>query len=165
MRNCILRRSPTWAVLGLLGAAGCGGDLHPVRGKVTLDDGTPVNGGMVVFQSKDTRDAVTARGEIQADGSYRLGTHKPGDGVPVGAYRVLIAPPPPENPDARFAAPPFDERYTDFDTSGLEFVVQSSANEFPIQLKRGPTGPIRNPKRMTHNPTHSPRSSTHGRRR
>jgi hypothetical protein len=133
---------PRWGwILSLLplGVAGCGGDLHSVRGNVTLDDGTPLTSGMVVFESKDMQPTVTARGEIQPDGSYRLGTRKLGDGAPAGAYRVLIVPPPPDDPRDRFVKPPFDERYTDFRTSGLEFVVQSGTNEFPIQLTRNRT--------------------------
>jgi hypothetical protein len=135
MTNRVLRWS--WLLVVLAAGTGCG-RMNSVSGKVTFDDGAPVPGGLVVFESKDQEPAITARAEIQPDGSYRLGTHKPGDGAPAGVYRVLIAPPPPEDPRDRFAPPPFEERYTDFRTSGLEFEVKSGSNELPIQLKRNP---------------------------
>jgi hypothetical protein len=137
MNNRIFHWS--WLLLLPVAGTGCGG-MNSVSGKVAFDDGAPVTGGMLVFESKDKEPAVTARAEIQPDGSYRLGTHKPGDGAPAGVYRVLVAPPPPQDPRDRFAPPPFEERYTDFSTSGLEFEVKSGSNEFPIQLQRNPKG-------------------------
>jgi hypothetical protein len=133
-------RISRWGLFLLLplASAGCGGDLNSVSGKVTFEDGTPVTGGMVVFESKDAKPAVTARAPIESDGSYRIGTRKPGDGAPAGVYRVLISLPPPDDPRGRFAKPPFDARYTDFSTSGLECEVKSGSNDFPIQLKRNP---------------------------
>jgi hypothetical protein len=120
------------AAVFLLGAAGCGG-YHPVRGTVTYPDGTPVSKGIVVFERKDGGKAVTARGEIQADGTYQLGTEKTGDGAPAGKYRVLVTPRV-ENPDAPEVT--FDRRFADFNTSGLEFEVTSGDNDFPIQVTR-----------------------------
>jgi hypothetical protein len=133
-----LRRAPAAAIaLLLLGTAGCGPRLYPVRGKVTLGDGKPLTEGMVVFERKgEAKEAVTARGEIEADGSYRLGTHRPGDGAPAGTYRVLVAPKSDPNAVDRPAQPPpFDPRYADFKTSGLEFeVTLGGPNDFPITV-------------------------------
>ncbi len=123
----------------LLAAAGCGPRLYPVRGKVALADGRPVTEGMVVFERKgEAKEAVTARGEIQPDGSYRLSTHRPGDGAPPGTYRVLVAPKTDPNAvDRAPQPPPFDPRYADFSTSGLECEVKAGgANEFPITVKK-----------------------------
>jgi hypothetical protein len=120
----------------LVALAGCGGGQCPVRGKVIFDDGSPVTGGLVVFESKDAQPAVTARGAIQADGSYALGTHKADDGVPPGVYRVLLSPPAPAELTRRKPKPPFDERYLDFRTSGLECEVHAGTNEFPIRVAR-----------------------------
>jgi hypothetical protein len=127
------------AVLLLLGAAGCGSGLYPVQGKVTLDDGTSVTGGIVVFESRGEQ-PITARGEIQPDGKYQLSTHKPGDGVPPGKYRVLITPPPQVDLEAPRVKPPYDERYTAFATSGLEFEVTAGPNDIPIKLTRAKKG-------------------------
>jgi hypothetical protein len=119
----------------LLAAAGCGQRHYPVGGKVTFEDGTPLTEGMVVFETGQGEKKITARGAIQADGSYQLSTHKPGDGVPPGAYRALIAPPSPKDPENPEKSP-FDERFTDFKTSGLEFTVQAGPNDIPIRVSR-----------------------------
>jgi hypothetical protein len=131
-------RAAAVALVLLLGAVGCGPKLCSVRGKVTYGDGQPVTEGMVVFERKGEEKPVTARGEIQADGSYRLSTHKPDDGAPPGTYRVLVAPKSDPNAVDRAAKPPpFDPRYADFKTSGLEFEVKAGGpNDFPITVKK-----------------------------
>jgi hypothetical protein len=126
--------------LALVGAAGCGSKLYPVTGNVTYPDGKPLSEGMVVFESQDPQNPGTARGEIGTDGSYRLGTNKPGDGLLPGTYRALVAPKYNANlVDGPAKPPPFDPRFMDFKTSGLQFTVTASGpNEFAIQVsKRG----------------------------
>jgi hypothetical protein len=125
------------ALLLLLGAAGCGPRLYPVSGKVTLSDGQPLTKGLVIFEGKEGDKLISARGDIQPDGSFRLGTHRPGDGAPPGKYQVLISPR--ANVDAP-DPPPFNERYTDFKTSGLTFEVTAGSNDFPIRLDRAGKG-------------------------
>ncbi len=140
MTRPAIRQSPHLVLVLLLGSGvGCGGGLHPVHGKVTLEDSTPLTKGLVVFESMEGRTPITARGDIQADGSYRLSTHKPGDGVPPGKYRVLIAAQDYGNIDGLEGPrrpPAFDPRYTDFSTSGLEFEVKAGPNEIPITVTR-----------------------------
>lgn len=116
-------------------AGGCGTALHPVHGKVTLPDGKPVPGGMVVFEGQAGGKTISARGEIAADGSYTMSTNSPGDGVPAGTYKVCVAPPGLANPDAR-TAPPFAEKFSSFDASGLSFEVKPGKNEFPITVTK-----------------------------
>jgi hypothetical protein len=126
--------------LALAGAAGCGSKLYPVTGRVSWPDGKPLTEGMVVFESQDPQNPGTARGEIRADGSYRLGTNQPGDGVHPGTYRALVTPKYNANAVDGPAKPaPFDPRFMDFKTSGLQFTVTSNGpNEFAIQVsKRG----------------------------
>jgi len=122
----------------LMALVGCG-RYAAVGGKVTLDDGTPVSSGTVVFESTDEAKAISARGEIQTDGSYQLSTDRPGDGVLPGKYRVLVAPPPP-NPDLPPVKVVFDSRYSEFATSGLEFEVKSGSNDYPIKLTKAANG-------------------------
>jgi hypothetical protein len=107
---------------------------------VTFADGQPVTSGLVIFEGKDEKQTVTARGAIHTDGTFRLATHKPGDGAPAGKYRVLLVPPPPQDPDVPQAKAPFDERYLEFGTSGLEFDVKAGTNELPIQVSRPKRG-------------------------
>src|SRR5581483_3241072 len=127
------------ALVLLAGAAGCGTRLYPVTGKVTYPDGQPLTEGTVVFESQAAgpdQKLVMARGPIQADGSYALGTYKPGDGAPAGKYRALVAPKYDANAvDTPSREPaPVAARYTRFDTSGLQFEVTAAGpNQFPIQ--------------------------------
>jgi hypothetical protein len=124
------------ALLLLPGAAGCGKGLYPVHGTVTYEDGKPFTNGMVVFESAEGPKPVTARGDVQSDGSYQLSTNKPGDGVPAGKYRVLVSPRVDISADAPERNLSVDKRYTEFATSGLEFEVKDGPNEFPIRVSR-----------------------------
>src|SRR5262245_57798714 len=101
---------------GLLALAGCGQGYYPVRGTVTLEDGTPLGKGMVVFESADG--TQMARGEIQPDGGYRLSTSRPGDGVRAGRYRVLVNPLDLSDVPDEQKGLPFDVKYTRLATSG-----------------------------------------------
>lgn len=122
--------------LVLFALAGCGGGLYPVRGTVTLDDGTPVTRGLVVFERTDGGKPVTARGEIGPDGRYELSTNKPGDGVPPGKYRVLLNPLELSDVPDEQKKLPFDIKYLKFETSGLECEVKAGPNEYPIRVDR-----------------------------
>src|SRR5262249_41535734 len=89
--------------VALLSLVGCGGPrLYPVHGKVTWENGTEARelvGGLVICESENGQ--VGARGDIEQDGSFRLTTYKPGDGLLPGKYRVAVVeyspkePPPP----------------------------------------------------------------------
>jgi len=130
------RRLP-FALPALLLLAGCGGPkTYPVEGKVTFPDGTPLKGGLVTFSPKDPNaPRVGSRGEVGEDGSFRMSTHRPGDGVPEGAYRVAVSPPT-AGPDADKPRPPLiDPKFTDFDTSELEFTVTRGKNYLPLTVK------------------------------
>jgi len=118
----------------LLLVAGCGTKQYPVQGKVTLEDGTPVKNAIVVFESASAEKAVSARGDTSDDGSYRLSSTRPGDGLVPGKYRVLVTQRI-ENPDEPVKAA-FDKRYSDFKTSGLEFEVKAESNDIPIRLAK-----------------------------
>jgi hypothetical protein len=132
---CSRSRRVVPIVLLLLGVAGCG-RYYPVHGTVTYADGTPVTEGLVVFERQEGGKAITARGEIQPDGSYRLSTAKSGDGVPPGKYRVLVTPKTDLNEVDKPRPAPFDPSFTEFKTSGLEFEVKPDATEFPIRLTK-----------------------------
>src|SRR5262245_25965830 len=131
--STVIRRLGLLVLLGALPAlTGCGPRQYPVQGKVTLEDGSPLTRGMVVFEGTDG--AHMARGMIQPDGSYELSTARPGDGARPGRYRVLVsALDMADVPDEQKALP-FDVKYTRFQTSGLEAEVKARSNDIPIQL-------------------------------
>ena len=120
----------------IVSLVGCGPGMHPVQGKVILADGKPAAGSQVVFESDQAGKKTTARGDVQPDGSFELSTLKPGDGVPPGKYKVQVNPPPMVNAEAAYVSP-FNAKYSNFATSGLEFEVKRGAkNEFPIQVTK-----------------------------
>src|SRR5438094_9903388 len=120
--------------LFIVAFAGCGAGLQPVRGTVKLPDGKPAAGSQVVFEGGPEGRKVSARGDVQTDGSFELSTNKPGDGVPPGKYKVQVNPPPMINPEAAYVSP-FNAKYSNFQTSRLEFEVKAGQrNEFPIQV-------------------------------
>ena len=72
--------------LGIILTSGCGQGFKVV-GKVTFPDGTPLTVGTVCF----TDNTITATGKVNAQGEYKLGMSKEGDGVPPGSYRIYIS--------------------------------------------------------------------------
>lgn len=127
-----------WAALvslALIGASGCGSQTRfPVSGRVSYKDGKPVTAGFVIFEPVNQKSG--ARGEIQADGSFRLGTHRENDGAMEGEYKVLIAPPPlPEEGKQRVSA--IHAKYQNLQSTPLKFTVTRDAdkNTFNIQVE------------------------------
>jgi hypothetical protein len=126
------------ALLGLLllGATGCGsGGTYPVQGKVVFQDGTPLKGGIVVFESVDHAHII-ARGDIAPDGTFELGTKKPGDGALAGKHRVLVAPLLPSNVKESKGPRPIHPRFENFETSKLVLTVEKRDNDFTIHVEK-----------------------------
>jgi hypothetical protein len=136
---------PRWwatalAVSLTLSVVGCGSGKYPVRGTVTLEDGTPLSKGLVIFERVEGGPPVTARGDIKPDGRYELSTERPGDGALPGRYKVAINPLDPSDvPDERKVLP-FDVKYLSHRTSGLTCEVKPGVNEHPIKLSRRAEG-------------------------
>ena len=82
------KRIATVLCLTLLASiAGCGKN-QKMGGTVTYsDDGSPVTTGTVCF----TTDSFYARGKLDDQGRYQLGTESVGNGIPKGNYKVSIA--------------------------------------------------------------------------
>ncbi len=117
---------------------GCGGQkTYPVQGRVVFKDGTPMAGGMVVFEPVDPATRVSARGEIESDGTFFLSTFGKDDGAVLGKHRVLISPPLPSNfKESRAPARVIHPRYESFETSKLERTVTSGKNDFEIVIEK-----------------------------
>src|SRR5262245_45613884 len=126
-----------WALVSLVlfGAGGCGSQtLFPVSGKVTYKDGKPVTAGLVIFEPVVQK--PSARGEIQADGSFQLGTHQDNEGAVEGEYKVLIAPPPLPEEGKRLRSP-IHPKYQNLESTPLKFTVtrDRDKNTFHIEVE------------------------------
>src|SRR5262245_492754 len=136
------RSAALFATTALFGLIGCGGrSLYPVEGKVIWENGAEareLDGGLVVCESVDG--AVGSRGDIQKDGSFRLGTFKPGDGARLGKHRVAVV----ENKPGEPPPPPIvDRAFFSVTTSGLEINIEPKTNQVTLKVRRGPPRPRR----------------------
>jgi hypothetical protein len=141
------------AVAGLVAAACGGGEntLYPVHGTVYLD-GEPAKelaGGTVTFNSSELH--RSASGQIEADGTYRLGTLKKHDGAVPGKYRVTVSPPEISEAGERGNRGPAAKPVSFEGPKDVEVTVERRANEIPVQLQRSRTAHV------SANPPGSPR--------
>jgi hypothetical protein len=123
-------------------ATGCAGpnDAYPVKGTVLLDGqpATELAGGTVTFDSAELH--KSASGEIQADGTYRLGSLKKDDGAIPGTYQVTVSPPE-TAPSGERGKPPSGVKSAAFvEPKNLEVTVERKTNDIAIQLERRKTG-------------------------
>ena len=125
-------------LLLFVAASGCGTGRYPVTGRVAYEDGTPVEGGMVIGEATVDGKPVSVQGTIETDGRFSWGTERAGDGAPPGTYRVIVVPV--ALGDAEMAAgkrPAVAGKYTKFVTSGLTFEVKpGQKNELNITVSR-----------------------------
>ena len=133
--------SLSWLLVGglLFALAGCGGvKTYSVQGAITYKDGTPMpGGGLITFTPVDPEVKMSARGTINEDGIYKMGTFGDTDGVPEGTYRVAIVPTPLRNPNRPPPGwPPLNKKYLNGSTSKLEYTVTRGRNEFNIEVEK-----------------------------
>lgn len=133
---------PAFALFLAAFLAGCGGSgVYPVQGKVVWKDGSPATelaGSFVTFELPEKQ--TSARGTIQADGTFRLTTNKPDDGALAGEHKVLIVEvgrKPLGGPDATALAPGvMDSRYSDLATTDLTASVKPGTNQIELKIDR-----------------------------
>ena len=136
----------TFPLLALV-LAGCSGEsrpvasvpTHAVTGKVLLANGSPLTTGQVVFVSEDPK-VPSAYGPVGEDGTFTMGTAVPGDGSPLGQFKVRIESTigeAPADPKKSKTTPPlFAPKYMNAATSGLTVTVKQGGNTLePFQLK------------------------------
>lgn len=123
----------------LLLLAGCGGASHEletatVSGTAKID-GEPLSSGYVyVLPSKGRM----AKGIVQEDGSFVLGTYESDDGAQVGTHSVIVVPVPADEgsrkPDR--SAVKIPRKYAKASTSGLTVTVKSDdSNVLELNLQ------------------------------
>lgn len=97
-RDTMLRATTTITVglfmaLGLLGC-GSSGPVAEIEktvsaGGVLTFQGKPLENYRIIFHPTDKKRPASAR--TDAEGKFRLGTNKPGDGAPAGKHRVTVS--------------------------------------------------------------------------
>jgi len=109
-------------------AIGCGKNCS-LKGKVVFsDDQTPLTLGTICLVS----DKGIARGDIDKDGNYVVGSVSAKDGLPPGNYRIYLTDTEIFEPVAGPVAglprrvPQIEDKYSQPDTSGLTLEVKSS---------------------------------------
>ena len=129
-------------VAAVLGCGSNGPKLYPVRGQVTLKDGTPVKYGHIILSADTSKGNTTKEvplGTIR-NGEYTIVTGAK-EGAPLGAYRVSI-----EAADEVDENNPYftkwfaDEKYVSPDTSKLtmEVVDNPQPGQFDFHLDPHP---------------------------
>lgn len=131
-------------LISCLSLMGCqdssGPQMVPVEGKV-LYNGKPLKFGSVAFQ--DARGQVSA-GLVQADGTFALSTHTPGDGAAVGRYKVRVVCYSSQKPGFKESREPMGEmslgklliprKYTLYDLSRLTADVTEESGPLVFEL-------------------------------
>jgi len=118
-------------------AAGCGSGRYPVTGRVTYEDGTPVEAGTVIGEATVDGKSVGVQGNVEGDGTFSWGTERAGDGAPPGHYRVIVMPVALGDSElAEGKRPAVDGKFSKFDTSGITFDVTPAKNELNITVTR-----------------------------
>jgi hypothetical protein len=133
------RLALAWACAIFL--SGCGSGIYPVEGQIVWQDGSPAKElarGFVIFDLPEKQ--TSARGTIQADGSFRLTTKKPDDGALPGDYKVLVIEVGRKalgGPDASAIAPgAMDSKYSDPSTTDLHATVAAGPNKLTLKVAR-----------------------------
>jgi hypothetical protein len=143
VRVGVLVAAFTLSLAALPGCGPGGPKLHPVRGRVTLKDGTPVKYGHIILHadvSKGNTTKEVSQGTIR-DGEYAIMTGAR-EGAPPGAYRVSI-----EAADEVDENNPYftrwfaDEKYVNPDTSRLTMEVVETPEPGRYDFKLDPHPP------------------------
>jgi hypothetical protein len=143
-RRGVLRGVSLLLAAGVVAAVcGCGSDKLPVapaKGKVTYN-GKELEFGSVIFQPEK---GPPARGQIQSDGTFVLGTYGTNDGAIIGKCKIRVTCTenqrpgytPPQGEEAGVGKSLIPKKYTRAQTSGLtEEVKAGGPNDFTIELK------------------------------
>ncbi|MGL4943384.1 MAG: hypothetical protein ACRC46_09365 [Thermoguttaceae bacterium] len=130
MKNGYLR-ARYFCVVGLVLCVviGCGSKFKPLGGKVTFEDGKPLHCGYVVF----VNGGFQSTGDIQADGTYTVGTLDMKDGIPPGDYQVYITGAG-ETKDSGGYTSFINKKFESTETSGLTCKVPVDGNTFDIKV-------------------------------
>ncbi|HVW02747.1 MAG TPA: carboxypeptidase-like regulatory domain-containing protein [Planctomycetaceae bacterium] len=113
-----------------------------MTGTVSFKDGTPLEGGRIVFESTSGSQGGSA--VVESDGTFQLGTEPTEPGLKAGKYAVSVIPPSPE----RIVDPAtgahseiksttkIAPKYLSGSTSELEVEINPGENELEIKIDK-----------------------------
>lgn len=126
----------TCGILAIAFSCGCSGNVK-VKGQVLFEDGTPLSGGEVLFESP----GFLGSGRVDKNGNFRITGTSENEGIPPGTYKVSIVRT--EIPDGPLVAgsnpvftPQIDKKYGHPDTSGITCDVKKSMSPLKINVER-----------------------------
>jgi hypothetical protein len=120
----------------LLPLAGCGSSsktepVFPVTGSVRVS-GQPAAQAMVVFHRDSASEgAPRSFAKTDAEGKFALTTFAAQDGAPAGSYRITVTWPPTEDEEKPGLKDKLQGRYSNPQTSSLNYTVKPEANQVP----------------------------------
>ena len=125
---------------------GCGSDqlpVYPVDGTVRFEDGSKVMFGNVEFYNAEHR--LNARGTINRDGTFEVGTFTENDGAVAGKHKVIIVQVTGNYLTEKLSDDIQHEHgdlissaYFDYRTSGLECEIEPGRNPVDFVVKKNP---------------------------
>ncbi len=130
-----MQRLGTLVLLLFTLAVGCGEGYElptaKVRGTVILDGEPAKNGYVTIVPAKGRM----ARGTIQSDGTFVMGTYTKKDGVQLGNHPVTVAPVPVDEGVKKKDRTPIPKKYGVVSTSGLRLeVTKDGVEDYLIEL-------------------------------
>jgi len=126
-------------VVGIVGCGPSGPKMARTIGKVTYKK-APVKFGSIIFQPEAGK---VASSTINPDGTFELGTNKPGDGAIVGKHRVRVVSMSTQAPNFQIKEGQemptgkslIPEKYNDLDTTPLKDIVVEDKPENIINIE------------------------------
>lgn len=123
----------------LLVFSGCNNKerVYPMKGKIVFADGTPAVFGDIEFQCKDK--PVNARGKIQRDGTFVMGTRGRQDGAIEGEHRVVVIQVVTNHFNLDVVHDHGDivhEKYARYETTDLRVTVKPERNELELVVEK-----------------------------
>ena len=123
-------------LLSLSLLAGCGDNIRATGKVVYSDDKSPLTAGVICFETP----TFMARGPLQPDGTFRIGSLKDSDGLPAGTYSVYIMDAikiiGTDKDGGSIIEPLIDEKITSISTTDLILEVTPSMKYFEIEVER-----------------------------
>jgi len=124
-------------VSGMLFVVGCG-ENQRVKGTVRFsDDQSPLTIGDVRMES----DTFSARGRINPDGTFQIGSLRSRDGIPLGTYKVFISGATVESGENAMGvvySPLVEEKFTRKDMTPLTVTIDKATKGLDIEVDRAP---------------------------